>query len=57
MKPYTASVRDSDNLRKNWRGNKNYWRKIKDRVFKKIMRRRMKQFEKFTNNPTNQSER
>ena len=41
MKPYTTVNKGQydEDLRRNWRSNKNYWRKCKDRPFKKKARK------------------
>lgn len=43
MKPYTRRGEDQtdDELRKNWRGNKNRRRKVSDRPFKKAYRKQL----------------
>ena len=44
MKPYTNTGENNcqEDLRANWRGNKNYHRKVADRPHKKIFRSRLK---------------
>ena len=44
MKPFTKVNKacNDEDLRRNWRGNKNYHRKKKDRPFKKKMRQWLK---------------
>ena len=44
MRPYTTvgGNRNEEDCRWNWRGNKNYWRKKRDRKYKKKMRQRLR---------------
>jgi len=42
MRPYTTTTKDPENLRKNWRENRNYWRKSKDMAHKKSQRQAFK---------------